>query len=72
MDFMNLNDYYPSFLIAYPLRFMPNHVKSQSTSRRIMPFMPPFMHFFLPFFCISPLNHPTPFQKKRVVCVCAA
>lgn len=54
-----------SFLIDLSFRFMPNHVKSQSTSRQIMLFMPPFMHPFFPFFfCISPLNHPTPFFKK--------
>lgn len=43
---------------------MPNHVKSQSTSRRIMPFMPPFMHFFLPFFFISPPESSDSFSEK--------
>lgn len=60
-----------SFLIDLSFRFMPNHVKSQSTSRQIMLFMPPFMHPFFPFFFfISPLNHPTPFFQKNVLCAC--
>lgn len=58
-----------SFLIDLTFRFMPNHFKSQSTSRQIMLFMPPFMH---PFFPSLPLIIRLPFSKKRVVCVCAA
>lgn len=54
-----------SFLIDLSLRFMPNHVKSQSTSRQIMLFMPPFMPPFFPFFSLSlPWIIRLPFFKK--------